>query len=62
MYLLDCNNAVYGVYGKKVNSMDVNFWIGLLLGSTLAFGICFGAVMVLAYRATGQGGDKNETT
>ena len=40
--------------------MDVNFWIGLLTGSTLAFGICFGAVMVIAYRGVGRGGDKNE--
>ena len=42
--------------------MDVNFLLGLLTGSTLAFGICFGAVMVIAYRGAGQGGDENEAT
>lgn len=42
--------------------MNSIFLLGLLTGSTLAFGACFAAVMVLAYRATGQGGDENEAT
>ena len=62
VYLPYCNNADYGDYRKKVKSMNAIFLLGLLTGSTLAFGACFAAVMVLAYRATGQGGDENEAT